>query len=142
LSAEVLYRSLLVATGRDVTSLAGDKQAGDTEPLRQALITAFPSLFDVEYNATLQQTTFLTNSPLFDALLQPRDHNLTARLLELRTNEERATAAFVQVLGREPDDAERASAVAYLDARSDRPDAGVRQLTWAVLTGAEFLLNH
>ena len=35
-----------------------------------------------------------------------------------------------------------ALAVAYLDARNDRAEAAVRQLTWALLTNAEFLLNH
>lgn len=142
LSAEVLCRSLLIATGRDGAKDSSDKESADAEPLRQALIAAFPSLFDVEYNATLQQAMFLTNSPLFDALLKARGHNLTARLLELPNNDERAKAAFVEILGREPDDAERAGAVAYLEARADRPEAGVRQLAWALLTSAEFLLNH
>lgn len=139
LSAEVLYRSLLVATGRDATSEKGN---ADTEMLRQALIVAFPSLFDVEYNATLQQSMFLTNSPLFDAILKPNGQNLTARLLKLPTSQEKVRTAFVEILGREPDDSEQAGAVAYLDARSDRPEAGVCHLTWALLTSAEFLLNH
>lgn len=133
LSAEALYHSLIVAT---------DNQSAATDPLRQALIVAFPSLFDVEYNATLQQAMFLTNNPIFDALSQPNGHNLTARLVELPTNAKRVETAFVEILGRKPDDAERASAIAYLDARSERPEAGVRQLTWALLTSAEFLLNH
>jgi hypothetical protein len=133
LSAEVLHRSVVLATRN---------QSADTEPLRQALIVAFPSLFDVEYNATLQQTMFLTNNPLFDALLQPGGQNLTARLAELPSNAKRVETAFVEILGRLPDDAERARAIAYLDARSERPQAGVRQLTWALLTSAEFLLNH
>ncbi|MDB5319577.1 MAG: hypothetical protein JWN40_1208 [Phycisphaerales bacterium] len=139
LSAEVLYRSLLVATGRDTKN---DAEIADTEALRQALIVAFPSLFEVEYNATLQQTMFLTNNPLFDAMLQPRGENLAARLVQLPTSAQRAETAFVEILGRLPDDAERARATAYLDGRSERPEAGVRQLTWALLTSAEFLLNH
>jgi hypothetical protein len=139
LSAEALYRSLLVATGRNAS---GDKEEADTEGLRQALIGAFPSLFDVEYNATLQQAMFLTNSPLFDALLQPSGEKLTARLVQLPTSPQRVETAFIEILGRLPDDAERARAIAYLDARSERPEAGVRQMAWALLTSAEFLLNH
>jgi hypothetical protein len=133
LSAEALYRSLTVATGN---------QSADAEPLRQGLIVAFPSLFDVEYNATLQQAMFLTNNPMFDALLRPSGRNLTARLVELPTTAKRVETAFVEILGRMPDDAERIRAIAYLDGRSERPEAGVRQLTWALLTSAEFLLNH
>jgi hypothetical protein len=133
LSAEALHRSLIVATGN---------QSAETEPLRQALIVAFPGLFDVEYNATLQQAMFLTNNPMFDALLRPEGHNLTARLVQLPSNAERVEGAFVGILGRKPEEAERARAIAYLDARSERPADGVRQLTWALLTSAEFLLNH
>jgi hypothetical protein len=139
LSAEALYRSLLVAAGRDATN---DKEIADTEPLRQALIVAFPSLFDVEYNATLQQAMFLTNSPLFESLLQPGGANLTARLVQFPTSAQRVQTAFIEILGRMPDEAERARGIAYLDARSERPEAGVRQMTWALLTSAEFLLNH
>jgi mono/diheme cytochrome c family protein len=138
-SAEVLYRSLLVATGRDFKSEKGNP---DTEALRQALIVAFPGLFDVEYNATLQQSMFFTNSPLFDAMLKPSGQNITARLLKLPTNQGKVRTAFVEILGREPDNSELAGAIAYLDARNDRPEAGVRQMTWALLTSAEFLLNH
>jgi hypothetical protein len=140
LSAEQIYRSLLVATGRESDAVHG--QAADTEPLRQALIAAFPGLCEPEYNATLQQAMFLSNNPLFDALLQPRDHNLTERLIELTSSAKRVDEAFVEILGRKPDEAERTRAVAYLDARSERPEDGVRQLTWALLTGAEFLVNH
>jgi len=138
LSAEQIYRSLLVATGRD---FSGEKSS-DTEALRQGLIVNFPGLFDVEYNATLQQSMFFTNSPLFEALLKPTGNDLTAKLLKLPTNADKARTAFVQILGRDPENAELADAVAYLDARNDRPEAGVRQLTWALLTSAEFLLNH
>ena len=160
LSAEVLHRSYLVATGLGASGVAdkigdggkavADGRAGggnsgaaiDAEPLRQALTVAFPSILDVEYNATLQQAMFLTNSPLFDAVLRPTGRNLSARLLEMSTTDERARTAFVEILGREPDDAEQAATIKYLDARRDRPEAGVRQLTWALLTGAEFLVNH
>jgi hypothetical protein len=57
LTAEVLYRSLLTATGNS------DEGA---DPLRQALIAKFPAVFETEYNATLQQAVFLSNSPLFE----------------------------------------------------------------------------
>jgi hypothetical protein len=120
LSAEVLCSAFLIATGHDPAS---SEASVDTEALRHALIVAFPSLFAVEYNATLQQSMFLTNSPLLDGLLKPEGQNLTARLLAMQTNQERTRAIF-------------------LDSRSERPEAGLRQLVWAVLTSAEFLMNH
>jgi hypothetical protein len=139
LSAEVLCRSLLAATGHDA---AGDDALPQADALRQALMVPFPSAPAVEYNATLQQAMFLTNNPLFDDLLKPSGKNLTVRLLGLPNNAAIAREAFLEVLGRSPDHDEEARAVAYLDARSERPEAGVRQLEWALLTSAEFLLNH
>jgi hypothetical protein len=138
LPAEVLYRSLLIATG-DGTAGAMRNQ---NDALEQALIAAFPGMFDVEYGATLQQAMFLTNSPLFDALLKPSGQNLTARLLKLPDNSQRTKDAFIQVLGREPDEPELAAAVAFLDSRNERSEAAVRQFVWALLSDAEFLLNH
>jgi mono/diheme cytochrome c family protein len=133
LSAEVLYRSLLTATG---------SPSEDGDDLRRALITTFPALFEVEYNATLQQSAFLTNSPLIDRLLKPNGRNLTSHLLELSTNEERVRHVFLNVLGRSPDKDELAQSVTYLDERKARGEAAIRQLEWALLTSSEFLLNH
>jgi mono/diheme cytochrome c family protein len=133
LSAEVLYRSLLTATGNS---------ASDTDDLRRALIAAFPSLFEVEYNPSLQQAAFLTNSPLVDQLLKPSGKNLTSRLLELSANEDRVRDVFQTVLGRWPDDEERVQSLAYLNQRSEHSEAALRQLEWALLTSSEFLMNH
>ena len=47
--------------------------AGHSErELRRAFVAQFPDLFPAEYNASLQQAMFLSNSPLFDQLLKPR----------------------------------------------------------------------
>jgi hypothetical protein len=62
--------------------------------------------------------------------------------VQLPSSAQRVRTAFVEILGRMPDDAELSRAVAYLDARSERPEDGVRQLTWALFTSADFLLNH
>lgn len=140
LPAEVLYRSSVVATGDGNGKFT--EKSDENNPLRQALITAFPGMFDAEYSATLAQTMLLTNNPLFDALLKPKGNNLTARLLKLPTNSERARTAFVEILGREPADSELHGAIAFLDSHNDRPEVGVREFTWALLTDAEFLLNH
>jgi len=48
--------------------------------------------------------------------------------------------AFSIVFGRVPDGEEMRECAAYLAARS--PEAGVKQLLWALLTSAEFQLNH
>src|SRR5262249_35200586 len=133
LTAEVLYRSLLTATGN---------WEDGADPLRQALIAKFPALFETEYNATLQQAVFLSNSPLVDRLLKPNGKNLTSRLLELPTSDEKVRRAFSVVLGRSPDQDELTQACAYLEDRQDRSEAAVRHVEWALLASPEFLLNH
>lgn len=138
LSAEVLCRSLLVATGHDPVTGSGV----DVDSLRHSLINAFPALLEVEYNATLQQAMFLTNNPKVDDLLKPVGDDLTIKLLKLQSSDARVAEAFRSILGRLPDATEKAQAISYLDARSERPEAAIRQLQWALLTSAEFLLNH
>ncbi len=133
LSAELLYRSLLTATG---------SSAQDTDELRQGLIAAFPAVLEVEYSATIQQAAFLTNSPLVDRLLKPDGKNLTARVLEKPADEDRVREIFVNVLGRAPDKDELAQSTKYLIDRQPRPEAAIKQLEWALLTSSEFLLNH
>ena len=139
LCAEQLFRSLLIATGNPPES--GGKIAGRPEKeVRHAFVAQFPDVFPAEYNATLYQAMFLSNSPLFDHLLTPRGENLAARLPALRDAEARVREAFAAVFGREPERDEWRESTAYLAARS--PEAGVKQLLWALLSSAEFQLNR
>ena len=139
LAAEALFRSLLVATGNPMEP--GARLGGRTEKeLRHAFVAQFPDLFSPEYNATLQQAMFLSNSPLLDELLQPRPGNTMDRMIRGASPRERVLIAFLSVLGRTPATEEYAAAHAHL---RERPvEAGCRQLLWALVTGAEFQVNH
>jgi hypothetical protein len=139
LSAEQFFRTLLIATGNPPD--ADGKVAGRAEKeVRRAFIAQFPDLFPAEYNATLSQAMFLSNSPLLDPLLAPRGDNLAARLAALHDPEARVRQAFAAVFGREPDRDELRECAGYLSPRA--PEAGVKQLLWAMLNSAEFQLNH
>ena len=139
LSAEQLFRTLLVATGNHPDGEG--RIAGHSErELRHAFIGKFPDLFPPEYNATLSQTMFLSNSPVFDDMLAPRGDNLASRLVAQPDAETRVRKAFETVFGRKPDLDELRQCAAYLAARS--PEAGVKQLLWAMVSSAEFQLNH
>ncbi|HEY0456778.1 MAG TPA: DUF1549 domain-containing protein [Verrucomicrobiae bacterium] len=133
LSAEQLYRSLLIATGHDL-------DATNQVQLRQALKEKFPDLFAPDYNPTLQQALLLSNSPLLDALLEKQSNSTTAKILALDTSESRIAAAFKIVLGRQPDKDEAQSAKLFLAKRN--AETGTRELLWALLASAEFQLNH
>jgi hypothetical protein len=139
LTAEQLFRTLVVATGNQPDK--DGKIAGVSErDLRYAFIAQFPDLFPAEYNATLSQAMFLSNSPLLDPLLNPRGENLAARLTAENNPEARVRRAFNAVFAREPDREELRECITYLAGRSS--EAGVKQLLWAMLSSAEFQLNH
>jgi hypothetical protein len=139
LSAEQLYGSFLVATGSAADD-AGKIAGHDENEIRNAFAARFPDLFAPDYNASLQQATFLSNSPLIDELLGKRGTNTTARLVALASPGERAIEAFRIVLGREPDRQERERAAGFLSGKA--PETGTRGLLWALLTSTEFQMNH
>ena len=99
LSAEQLYRSILAALGDP----ADGKETEAQRELRRACVARFPDLFPVDYNASLQQATFLSNSPILEKLLKSREGSTIAQLLATPSAEERVRLAFSDVLGREPD---------------------------------------
>jgi mono/diheme cytochrome c family protein len=142
LSAEQLARSLILAAGpwkADAKSPAASVTVDPTS-LQRALVRDFPNLFAPEYNATLQQALFLSNSPVLESLLQPRPGNLAERLAGLADDPTRVKTAFQTVLGRNPDRDELRASVAYLQ---EHPGQGGRsQFLWALLSGAEFQVNH
>jgi hypothetical protein len=142
LSAEQLARSLILAAGpwkADAKSPAASVTVDPTS-LQRALVRDFPNLFAPEYNATLQQALFLSNSPVLESLLQPRPGNLAERLAGLADDPTRVKTAFQTVLGRSPDRDELRASVAYLQ---EHPGQGGRsQFLWALLSGAEFQVNH
>lgn len=139
LMAEVLWRSLLVVSGQPMSSA---EQSDNAQKLRRTLMTTFPDVCATEYNASLQQAMFLSNNPGLNGLFKPDGQNTTARLLQISDQNQRVREAFEIVLGRLPTNEEMTRTVAYLDSRADRPEAGVRQMLWALVTDAEFLLNH
>lgn len=139
LSAEQLYRSFLIATG-NVPDADGKIAGRDEKEFRNAFAAKFPDLFAPDYNASLQQAMFLSNSPLIDDLLRKWPGNTTARLSELDSAPARVAEAFRVVLGREPDGKERKQATEFL--ASKPTETGTRGLLWALLTSAEFQSNH
>lgn len=141
LSAEVLYRSVLVATGNgtgtsDAIAAAAGAELGD------AFKAAFPDLFPIEYNANLAQALFFSNNTHLDALLQSREGGTLSRVLKLEEPGARVKTAFETVFGRLPDPEEEEAAIAFLSDRRDKPETGLRHLMWALLSSAEFQLNH
>ena len=128
LTAEQIARSWRVAAG----------WAPEDEVLRRAVTAAVPEVAPRDYGATFQQAQFLTYSPALARLLEPAPGNTAERLSCIADPVERAREAFLAVLGREPTAEEADRCEEVLRDRSTST-AAVRDLLWALMTGAEFL---
>lgn len=93
------------------------------------------------FEATADQALFLINGPNVEKWLKPQDGVLTDRLQKLDSATEVAEELYVAVLSRLPTADETANVTNYLESVSDRPTA-IREMTWALLSSAEFRFNH
>ena len=145
LHAEVLFRSLLVATGQ----WAGRNSivSPDAQSLRSVLLTRFPDLFPRQYNASIHQAMFLSNNPLVRDLLHPQNDaperlNLASILLKMPAPADKVSKAFENVFGRPPNKEELTQFEEFLLKRQNRPSKGIEQMLWAMVCSPEFLMNH
>lgn len=133
LAAEVLARSIYVAVAGEATE--------PSDSLRQALSEVFPDVLPEEESTRLSAALLLTNQAEFNTLISGPNATTINEWVALPSHAARVEAAFRQVFGRDPDEAESTQAVAFLEARDDVRAATV-QLVWAMLTSSEFYLNH
>lgn len=111
--------------------------AAEVKQIVAVFATGAPGSFD----ATANQALFLRNGTQMGSWLAPRAGNLVGRLQSLKTSQEVAEEAYLSVLSRQPSASERDTVIAFVDAEKDRT-AAIQQLAWALLTSAEFRLNH
>lgn len=162
LSAEQMAFSTLQATG-NLQQVLGTPVLKDSKftykdyingriPLPENLtdiLTLFGATFgnpageaEIEFRPSVKQSLFLMNEKVIMHWLQPRDGNLIGRLAKLGEDEPTVVEIYLSVLTRLPSDDERKVAVAYLKKNHDRRTAALGDLTWSLLTSAEFRLNH
>jgi hypothetical protein len=134
LTAEQLYRSLMVAT-------TGKTDADDAE-LEKRLVEIFPDVFPEEMVSNLRQAMFLTNNAMVQKLTDVRPDTTAARLAAIADPAARVRMAFQVAYGRDPEPDELKATVAYLKSRSAEGPKATAQLWWALLSGAEFRFNH
>jgi hypothetical protein len=145
LHAEVLFRSLLVATGQ--WDGRNSIVSPDAQSLRSVLLTRFPDLFPRQYNASIHQAMFLSNNPLVRDLLHPQNDaperlNLASILLKMPAPADKVSKAFENVFGRPPNKEELTQFEEFLLKRQNRPSKGIEQMLWAMVCSPEFLMNH
>ena len=93
------------------------------------------------FEATADQALFLINGPNVEKWLKPQDQTLTGRLQKLDSPTVLAEELYVSVLSRLPSEDETTAVTSYLESVSDRTTA-IREMTWALLSSAEFRFNH
>jgi hypothetical protein len=140
LSAEVLARSMLVAAGNEADG--NGRFAGfDLAAVQKSFADAYPDLFPTEHVSSLRQALFLSNNRGVAALMESSGTNSLQWLMAL-DDKAKVRALFARAFGREPDRDELQRSLEYLRHRSEKPESATRQLLWALLTSAEFRLNH
>lgn len=93
------------------------------------------------FEATADQALFMINGANVRKWLTFQGGALTERLRRLDSPGDLAEELYVAVLSRLPSDDESAVVTDYLEAVSDRETA-IQEMTWALLTSAEFRFNH
>jgi hypothetical protein len=140
LSAEVFARSMLVATGNEPAT-DGEFAGFELPRLQKSFAEVYPDVFPIENVSSLRQAMFLSNDRNVDALTKSSSTNTLAKLSALEDSA-KVRALFVRVFAREPRRDELTRSLEFLRARSQEPMAATQQLLWALVTSAEFRLNH
>ena len=101
-----------------------------------------PGEAEIAFQPSMGQALFLMNEQLVLDWLKPSEGNLVDRLVKLEDPAQVTEELYLHVLGRFPGEQEAAELVAHLEKNKDRfPDA-VSEYAWALVTSAEFKLNH
>ena len=128
ISAEAFARSVRVALGHG---------SANDEGLRSRLAKVFPDLFEENFSPSVQQTMFLTNGDYFDKLVA--ESPLLKDLVKIENPVKLVEDSFQKILSRSPDELEKSRAMNYVKAKDSD---SIRQFVWALITGAEFRINH
>jgi hypothetical protein len=97
---------------------------------------------EVEFQPSMGQALFLMNEQLVLSWLKPGDGTLVGRLEKESDPKKIADELYVNILSRFPNAEESADVVSFLEQNEDRRAVVIGQYAWAMLTSAEFKLNH
>ena len=95
-----------------------------------------------EFFATADQALFFSNGGEIRSWLSPSNGNLTDRLNKKEDPAELSRDLYLSIFCRQPTDAETQEVIDYLADRSDEKVQAVQELTWALLTSAEFRFRY
>jgi len=153
LTPEQFAWSLLQATGMIAAERKAQPKANDAAIVAKMTGLATPivnlfgsqpgdAAFNQDFEATLDQTLFLSNGPTLRDWLTPRPGSLIDRANVQKDSGLVADELYLSILSRLPSDNERKDVAAYLTRRSAERVPALQDLAWALLTSAEFRFNH
>ncbi|MES2792823.1 MAG: DUF1549 domain-containing protein [Planctomycetota bacterium] len=97
-----------------------------------------------DFEATVEQTLYLSNDAGIQGWLTPAGANLCQRLLTLPPTEFKGMAddLYLSCLTRLPTTEEVQEVTAYMADRAETRSVAYQELIWALVTSAEFRFNH
>ncbi|MCB9873747.1 MAG: DUF1549 domain-containing protein [Planctomycetaceae bacterium] len=95
-----------------------------------------------DFFATVDQALFFANGSVVQSWLNPSGNNLTARLNKLAEPPAIAEEMYISLLSRRPTEEEITSVAAYLQSRPEDKLNTIKEMTWALLTSAEFRFSY
>jgi hypothetical protein len=158
LSPEQLFWSLITATGdldrqrarltaENKPFLTGDDvidQTPELAALKKAMVDTFsnpPKEPEVEFAPSVKGALFLMHEDQILERLKPQSDNLAGRVTGM-PDADAVRELCLSVFSRNPTDDELALLSDYLKQNADRRDEAIANLTWALLTSTEFVVNH
>ena len=114
----------------------------DTMLLFVSVFGNAPGQAEVEFQPSMGQALFLMNERLVLQWLSSSDGTLVKRLESESEATKVAEELYVNILSRFPSDEETAGLVKFLDQNQDYRTDAISQFAWAMITSAEFRLNH
>lgn len=125
----------------DQVARALERIVGNDKFAEQAerIFSVDPSIPLADVEGSIQQSLFLMNNPALQAAI--KNGPLTQRLAKITGDEQLVEALYLDLLSRQPTDAERRRSVDYLKSVPNRAEA-TGDLVWVLVNSTEFICRR
>ena len=114
----------------------------DTMLLFTAIFGNPPGEAEVEFQPSMGQALFLMNERLILDWLKPVEGSFIGRVEKMKDPRQVAEELFITILARNPSEQETNDLLQHLEKNVARRTAAIGEYAWALITSAEFKLNH
>ncbi len=122
--------------------IPGPDNLEDTMLLFTSVFGNPPGQAEIDFQPSMGQALFLMNEQLVLDWLKPTAGGLVKRLEKVTENKIIAQELFLTILARFPDEQETDDLLQHLEKHAARRTDAISEYAWALLTSAEFKLNH